>query len=473
MILFMTSILSSSLFAQKADIIADFSFSIDMDRPSQIHFTDLSTGDPTAWEWNFHDFPDGGSFSYGQHPLHSFPKNGEFEVTLTVSNDTSTDQITKTIIIDVPLTINFIFQLDSSNIIPNTFIFDAEVEGYYDDLSWVFENQTMLAKEDTVHSYSQQDKDYQVCLIAQYIFNDTSIMKKTLCKGLTTSEYYDLGGQVYFGDSLMNNPYATGDSAIAYLYRVDGNHMTPVDTNHFHYLGYYWFPQKLKAYYIVKTALTESSNHYAGFAPTYVGNTTDWEEAEIINLAQNKFREDVMLVENANLKNGTSNIEGSIFDILPSNSTENDAVVYLFNIDDRLINYQYTDEDGQYIFYDISEGHYTLRADLTGIHVRPQLIYVDGKSNRDFKSAKVNSKVELFPNPAKEYSILSYSNTGDSREINIQFLSVNGQLIKEQNAIIHHGENYLSLDLNSVSKGLVIVKLMDGQERKYWKLLHN
>ena len=454
---------------------ADFGFIIDPSRPNIIQFNDSSSDNITNWEWNFNDNPNGSSVSSQENPQHVFPENGDYNVSLTVNNNNCMSVITKTVSVDVILNIDFTFVLDSLSPVQNTFLFHSQIEGIYDHLIWDFDNDDVVIVNnlDTTHSYEEQDKDYQVCLTAEYRFNDTSLFESTLCKGLTTSEYFNIGGQIVFGDSLLNNPYSTGDSALAYLYRVDGGNMVAVDTNYFDYLGYYWFPQKIKAYYIIKTALTQYSAHFSDFAPTYVGNTTQWDEAEIINLAQDKYREDIHLVEEFSINKGLTNLEGSVYDILNINEQkELNAVVCLFDMDDGLINYQYADDNGDYLFENISEGHYMLSVDVTGVPVRPQLIYVNGKQNRDFKASSLNIITELFPNPARDYSILYFENNNETAEIILQVTSATGELLSEKKFAVIDGENFFSLDLTDYNKGLLFVRINDGREAKAIKLLH-
>ena len=50
--------------------------------PLSVSFTDLSTGDPNKWEWEFGD----GSVSNEKHPEHTYNAPGEYTVTLTVEN---------------------------------------------------------------------------------------------------------------------------------------------------------------------------------------------------------------------------------------------------------------------------------------------------------------------------------------------------------------------------------------------------
>ncbi len=50
--------------------------------PLTVQFTDTSTGNPTAWSWNFGD---GSTGSTTENPSHTFNKAGNFTVTLTVT----------------------------------------------------------------------------------------------------------------------------------------------------------------------------------------------------------------------------------------------------------------------------------------------------------------------------------------------------------------------------------------------------
>ena len=62
-----------------------------------VYFTDLSTGEPTSWSWDFGD----GATSTDQNPSHSYSAAGSYDVSLTVSNDcgddTATDYVTITV----------------------------------------------------------------------------------------------------------------------------------------------------------------------------------------------------------------------------------------------------------------------------------------------------------------------------------------------------------------------------------------
>ncbi|MEE8572697.1 MAG: PKD domain-containing protein, partial [Gemmatimonadota bacterium] len=65
--------------------------------PLDVSFSDLSTGSPTSWLWNFGD----GFSSSAQHPSHTYDTPGLYSVTLTVTNAVSSDSITRSNLIDV------------------------------------------------------------------------------------------------------------------------------------------------------------------------------------------------------------------------------------------------------------------------------------------------------------------------------------------------------------------------------------
>jgi serine protease len=61
--------------------------------PLEVYFTDLSTGDITAWEW---DFGDETPHSYDQNPIHTYQNEGYYTVSLAVTGPGGGDTETKT-----------------------------------------------------------------------------------------------------------------------------------------------------------------------------------------------------------------------------------------------------------------------------------------------------------------------------------------------------------------------------------------
>ncbi|MGA1839222.1 MAG: PKD domain-containing protein, partial [bacterium] len=102
--------------------VADFSASpLTASAPATVSFTDLSTGNPTSWAW---DFGDGSGSSVQRNPTYTFNSAGAYSVSLTVANAEGSDNETKVDYISVtpppcadfsatpltgpaPLTVNF------------------------------------------------------------------------------------------------------------------------------------------------------------------------------------------------------------------------------------------------------------------------------------------------------------------------------------------------------------------------------
>jgi PKD repeat protein len=62
-------------------LVANFStFPLSGYAPLTVHFTDLTTGAPASWRWNFGD----GATSSLKNPVHAYERPGTYTVTLTV-----------------------------------------------------------------------------------------------------------------------------------------------------------------------------------------------------------------------------------------------------------------------------------------------------------------------------------------------------------------------------------------------------
>lgn len=131
--------------------------------PLIVNFTDNSTGNPTSWNWNLGN----GTLASQQNPSTTFINPGVYTVTLTVSNATGTNSITKTEYIKVygrpvaAFTVN-----DSLDCIPHACQFtDLSITalGNITSWEWNFDDGTSSTQQNPSHVFSRA-RNYNVSL---------------------------------------------------------------------------------------------------------------------------------------------------------------------------------------------------------------------------------------------------------------------------------------------------------------------
>ena len=112
-------------------------------------FIDLSTGNITAWLWDFGD----GTSSTLQNPVHAYNSVGTFVVTLTVSGPNCTDSYSMTITIGTPPCMaSFFYTVDLSG---QVYSFSDQSFGSPTSWLWNFGDGTTSTLQNPVHTYTQ------------------------------------------------------------------------------------------------------------------------------------------------------------------------------------------------------------------------------------------------------------------------------------------------------------------------------
>jgi PKD repeat protein len=101
--------------------------------PLTVVFTDLSTGAPTSWAWDFDD----GNTSTAQNPTHTYSAAGTYTVTLTATNAQGSDTAVKTDYITVtePVPSAFYVSFKGDNDVGGLEASDEDIL-WYDGTSW-------------------------------------------------------------------------------------------------------------------------------------------------------------------------------------------------------------------------------------------------------------------------------------------------------------------------------------------------
>jgi PKD repeat protein len=145
--------------------------------PLNVHFTDLSTGNPTSWAWNFGD----GAVSNQQNPIHTYSTTGTYSVSLTVSNPngSSTNGKANFISVTTPISIPLVADFTASpttGTAPLNVQFTDSSTGNPTFWSWNFGDGATSNQKNPVHTYSAAGT-YTVGLTVSNANGSTTITK--------------------------------------------------------------------------------------------------------------------------------------------------------------------------------------------------------------------------------------------------------------------------------------------------------
>jgi PKD repeat protein len=135
-----------------AAIVTSFTYSPASPAAGQaVQFTETSTGTPTAWSWNFND----GGTSTLRNPSHTFTSNGSYAVTLTASNATSSNSVTRivTVVTSPSLSAAFIYS-PASPTVGQAVQFTDTSTGSPTSWSWSFGDGATSTSQNPSHTYS-------------------------------------------------------------------------------------------------------------------------------------------------------------------------------------------------------------------------------------------------------------------------------------------------------------------------------
>ncbi|MHB8102255.1 MAG: right-handed parallel beta-helix repeat-containing protein [Methanosarcina sp.] len=123
------------------------------DTPLNVSFTDISTGEPTAWSWSFGD----GTYSTQQSPVHTYSTAGTYTIALTVSNAAGAGAMTKPNYINVTASqkpvANF-WGIPTSGDAPLNVSFTDNTTGEPTARDWSFGDKTYSTQQNPKHTYS-------------------------------------------------------------------------------------------------------------------------------------------------------------------------------------------------------------------------------------------------------------------------------------------------------------------------------
>ena len=177
--------------------------------PLSVGFTDQSTGQPTSWSWTFGD----GATATTQNPTHVYQSTGTYTVSLTATNATGSDTITKTNLVTVgaqppPAPTAAFSASPISGTAPLSVGFTDQSTGQPTSWSWTFGDGATATTQNPTHVY-QSTGTYTVSLTATNATGSDTITKTSLITVSSSSGDPTLVGAGDIADCSSTNDNAT------------------------------------------------------------------------------------------------------------------------------------------------------------------------------------------------------------------------------------------------------------------------
>ena len=383
----------------------------------------------------------------------------------------------------------FIAELDSSSVTPNTYRFFDLSKGNPEHWSWEFGDGTTSAERNPLHVFVNSGQ-YKVCLTISRDFLEAPCTDSS-CTTISTPVYFSIGGHAFAGDHPINNPVNTGDTALAYLYKLYNNHIIPADTVTFSYLGYYSFPYLLSGDYIVKIALTSGSSGTRKYAPTYYLQQIYWQQSQLLRVSDsNVFNFDVYFTRTNDSLNGGGRISGKV---KRHEQTSDDFTLYrgevlLLDSLKNLITYTLCDVSGNFSFTSIPYGNYLLYVESTGKFSKFSPVCISSLNplvdtlNLEIYDHYVTGIDEIkrndvvaglpFPNPSAGKISISLA-VAKPVDLITSVYSIQSETLLEYRSHFNAGANIFCADLTTLSPGIyiLIIKTLEGERVSTHKLI--
>ncbi len=384
----------------------------------------------------------------------------------------------------------FTSKLDSNNLVQNTFIFTDGSEGHPDHWVWSFGDGFVSHDQHPMHSYKNSGH-YNVCLtVLKKDLSGEILCADSSCSEIETPSYHNLGGLVFAGLYPINNPTSTGDTGVAYLYRLQNSKIVPLDTISFTYLGYYAFLHLLQGPYIVKIGLKKGSTHYSDFLPVYSGDQLKWQTVSPVTIAgSSSFTNDIHLFQTT-----TSPGDGSIGGYVSHREKGplmKDTEVILYNESVEPVSFTVSDESGRFDFIGLAYGKYYLYPEITGKFAQIREVLIDEGSPvvggivlevsdlnytgiGQWNENDQNEIVQIFPNPFSDDLHIHISSAVAGR-ISLDLVNLTGMKIYSAKYITNRNSTNFTIPLSDIPKGLYFMTLRsdDGTIISLRKIIKN
>jgi len=430
-----------------------------------------------SWEWNFGDSSPPSSI---QHPTHQYSSTGTYDVQLDIQtiNGCSSYYIA-TIIINsggLDCSASFTYSNDTASSQANTILFhdNSIFTSPIISWKWYFDDGDSSSYQDPSHHFPYAGiYNVKLKIVTADCESEVEIPVQ-----VGNPQKYNLWGRIYVGNQTI-------DKCVAYLYReYSDNYVVAVDTVSLtslnDSLGVYYFYQVTEGNYKVQISLPSSSVFYDDYAPTYFDNSVLWNNSESINLFSDMSLQNIHM-RSVLMQIGTNYLSGSVLN--QANGQLSNIVVLLLNSSGDIIDYTYTDVNGNYSFDDVPQGNYYVYGDLAGFASYPANLNFntnnDTLANVNFlikgrtsigiiekEIEKENFDYVLFPNPISGINLNILLQEIPNEKLFYKVYNTIG--IEVQNGNLNGYSKKLKVTLNDdLSKGIYFISIYGAKGLRF------
>jgi PKD repeat protein len=379
---------------------------------------------------------------------------------------------------DDPVSCEAAFTYEQNSTDPLIFNFTDHSTGDIINYSWDFGDGSTGAGQVVSHSFPELGQSYTVCLTVSN--NDTSnFCSDSVCMTIDLNPLpsYQLGGLLYAGNFPINNPFNTNDYGYAYLYRLQGAVILPVDTVLFDTLGYFYFTDVPAGDYLVKAGMKPYSSHFSAYMPCYYQSKPGWSEADTVHLNADFFMAHIHMKALKQIPSGNHSVGGYVMfdDELAPITRVTDCEVILSDSTGEPVKVAYTDPSGVFRFDLLPPGMYVLKAEFTGLwsdiiqftlhdsQAAPDSIEIQlhhspqGIGSHD---APVSFEVNCFPNPASDKVSVDIRVAGNT-DMHYELISPMGVPLLRKDLRLSEGTNREQISVSAYPPGIYVLIFSD------------
>ena len=321
------------------------------------------------------------------------------------------------------------------------------------------------------HTYAEAGT-YSVCLTISSGNCTDTYCSNVVVTGSNLSQF-NIGGQVFAGN-------AWADLGSVRLFAIDQTsnavewvQTTPIDS------GYYYFDNVAVGTYIIKAGLSETSDYYGTYVPTYFGSQFYWFNAEVVVVTENGFTYNIALIYAGN-PGGNGIVNGDIDDgpyrlsaaagANSSSTLVSSADVFVTDLVGNPQRYTVTNSSGQFQVSNLAYGTYRLFSDIPGMICIPveftlsseipevmiNLVMGDLVTSTSTSFEAVSG--EVYPNPATDIARINL-NLSASQHVNLSLIAADGKTVWTSTQMVQSGKQTITIPITNIAKGFYFLKL--------------